>query len=159
MHEIPKGGRFFLKYSKSGRFLGFIRDGTGRPVETAPFARRREAQKDTAGNSPAIPASIRPTKAQLSNPDTDYADDKALDKLLAPPTARESLQRLIEAGASPGRIEMHPLVREAYRVAKTHPPTNEMPGYGGSEWRAHRPVTLAGRNANGWDAAQDQLTA
>ncbi len=29
-----------LKYSKSGRFLGFVRDATGRPVKTAPFARR-----------------------------------------------------------------------------------------------------------------------
>ncbi len=86
-----KGGSDkMLKYSKSRRFLGFVRDATGRTVQT-------------------------------------------LDKLLAPPTARESLQRLIEAGASPGRIEMHPLVREAYRVAKTYPPTNEMPGYGGSE--------------------------
>jgi hypothetical protein len=82
MHESSKG-RLVLRYSKSGRFLGFVRDGTGRPVETAPFARRREAQKDTAGNSPAIPASSRPTKVQLSNPDTDYAADQAIDRLIA----------------------------------------------------------------------------
>jgi hypothetical protein len=34
------GGDKMLKYSKSGRYLGFVRDPTGRPVETAPFARR-----------------------------------------------------------------------------------------------------------------------
>ncbi len=50
-----KGGSDkMLKYSKSGRFLGFVRvvlrrDATGRPVETAPFARRREAPLRQSG--------------------------------------------------------------------------------------------------------------
>jgi hypothetical protein len=49
-----------LKYSKSGRFLGFVREATGRPVETAPFARRREAQEDLAGRTLSAPPPARP---------------------------------------------------------------------------------------------------
>jgi hypothetical protein len=49
------------------------RDPTGRPAETAPFARRRQAQARTWQGIPA---------SKLRDPDTDYADDKALDKLL-----------------------------------------------------------------------------
>src|SRR5260221_6650307 len=80
MHELPKG-RFMLKYSKSGRFLGFVRTVLKRDA-------RGQAQKDTVQPSPAIPASSRPTKGQLCNPDTDYAADQAIDRLLAADEAK-----------------------------------------------------------------------
>jgi hypothetical protein len=95
-----------LKYSKSGRFLGFVRP---RPVKTAPFARRREAQALNSRTMPELrpgsrdvdsgyaadramdrsdnrsPSSIRGSNRildKMSNPDTDYADDRALDRLI-----------------------------------------------------------------------------
>src|SRR5258708_4364360 len=49
-----------LRYSKSGRFLGFVRDPTGRPVETAPLARRRPAQEDPAARTLSAPQPSRP---------------------------------------------------------------------------------------------------
>jgi outer membrane receptor for ferric coprogen and ferric-rhodotorulic acid len=63
------------KFSKGGRSPGLLRavlkyDLRGRPVETAPFARRRQAQARTWQGIPA---------SKLRDPDTDYADDKAPD--------------------------------------------------------------------------------
>jgi hypothetical protein len=71
-HEFPKGGRFLLKYSKSGGFLGFVRvvhkrDGRGRPVKTLPFARQREAQEDTAGRTFSAPPSAKPALGQTAS--------------------------------------------------------------------------------------------
>ena len=70
-----------FRYSKSGRFLGFVRTVLKRDA-------RGQAQKDTVQPSPAIPASSRPTKGQLRNPDTDYAADQAIDRLLAADEAK-----------------------------------------------------------------------
>src|SRR5258707_12793917 len=73
---MKRGSDKMLKYSKSGRFLGFVRTVLKRDA-------RGQAQKDTVQPSPAIPASSRPTKGQLRNPDTDYAADQAIDRLIA----------------------------------------------------------------------------
>jgi hypothetical protein len=94
-----------LKHSKSGRFLGFVRDPTGRPVETAPFARRREAQEDLAGRTPSAPQPARPVAegdrwkaaialgVQMAESEARYmlamkarrvsTDDKAVERLIA----------------------------------------------------------------------------
>src|SRR5258708_2361225 len=41
------------------------------------------------------------------------------------PGARGGLQSLIDKGVSPGRLEMHPAIREAYKIAGSFPSTEE----------------------------------